>query len=399
MQKLIEKEIKYCANIYKSLPVVINKGRGVYVHDVNGKKYFDYISGYSAVNHGHCHPRLVNVIKEQVDKLTITSRAFYNQNLCNFSEHICKYFNYDSVIPMNTGVEGGETAIKIARRWGYENKGIHPDKSIILFCKNNFWGRTISACSSSNDPDVYKNFGPYTPGFDLINYNDIDELELYFEMYPNVAAFMIEPIQGEAGVIVPDEHYLKRVRNLCNRYNVLLIADEIQTGLGRTGSILETESCGIRPDILILGKSLSGGFMPISAVLANTNVMKHMNYGSHGSTYGGNPLACALATEALNIIKDEKLPENSEKMGFYFREVLKSYSYLFIKDIRGKGLMNAIEFFKEEDANKVSHMLLEKGLICKITHGKTIRFLPPLIISNSEMNRSLEIIKNVLDKI
>tara|TARA_A100001015_G_C15037806_1_gene737467 strand:- start:1891 stop:3090 length:1200 start_codon:yes stop_codon:yes gene_type:complete len=399
MQKLIEKEIKYCANIYKSLPVVINKGRGVYVHDVNGKKYFDYISGYSAVNHGHCHPRLVNVIKEQVDKLTITSRAFYNENLCNFSEHICKYFGYDKVIPMNTGVEGGETAIKIARRWGYENKGIHPDKSIILFCKNNFWGRTISACSSSNDPDVYKNFGPYTPGFDLINYNDIDELELYFEMYPNVAAFMIEPIQGEAGVIVPDEHYLKRVRHLCSRYNVLLIADEIQTGLGRTGSILETESCGIRPDILILGKSLSGGFMPISAVLANDNVMKHMNYGSHGSTYGGNPLACALATEALNIIKDEKLVKNSDKMGFYFREVLKSYTYLFIKEIRGKGLMNAIEFFKEEDANRVSNMLLEKGLICKITHGKTIRFLPPLTINNSEMNQSLELIKNVLHNI
>lgn len=399
MQKLIEKEIKYCANIYKSLPVVINKGRGVYVHDVNGKKYFDYISGYSAVNHGHCHPRLVNVIKEQVDKLTITSRAFYNENLCNFSEHICKYFDYDNVIPMNTGVEGGETAIKIARRWGYENKGIHPDKSIILFCKNNFWGRTISACSSSNDPDVYKNFGPYTPGFDLINYNDIDELELYFEMYPNVAAFMIEPIQGEAGVIVPDDDYLKRVRHLCNKYNVLLIADEIQTGLGRTGSILETESCGIRPDILILGKSLSGGFMPISAVLANGNVMKHMNYGSHGSTYGGNPLACALATEALNIIKDEKLVKNSDKMGFYFREVLKSYTYLFIKEIRGKGLMNAIEFFKEEDANRVSNMLLEKGLICKITHGKTIRFLPPLIINNSEMNQSLELIKNVLHNI
>ena len=397
MNKLIKKELKYATNIYKSLPVCINKGKGVHVYDVNDKKYFDFISGYSAVNHGHCHPRLVNVLKDQADKLTVTSRAYHNENLCNFSEYICKKFNYDKVIPMNTGVEAGETALKVARKWGYKIKGIEENQATILLCKNNFWGRSIAACSSSSDPDVYSDFGPYTPGFDLVDYDDIYELELKFAHNHNIVAFMLEPIQGEAGVIVPDYKYLKKVEILCRNYGILLIVDEIQTGLGRTGSLLESYDCDVNPDILILGKSLSGGFLPVSAVLANNKIMNCMTHGSHGSTYGGNPLACALAQEALQIIDDESLVGNSRKMGSYFRKQFENYS--FIKDIRGKGLMNSIEFVSSRIAEKVSYDLLNRGLICKITHDNTIRFLPPLVINNNEMEESINIIKKTFNNI
>ncbi len=392
MNKLIKKELKYAANIYNSLPVCISSGKGVFVYDTNKKKYFDFISGYSAVNHGHCHPKLVKVVKKQASKLSVTSRAYYNENLCKFSEYICNYFNYDKVIPMNTGVEACETAIKIARKWGYEVKGVKQKSASILICKNNFWGRTISACSSSNDSSVYKNFGPFTPGFNLVSYNNVQDIELAFQMCHNIVGFMFEPIQGEAGVIIPDDDYIQKVRLLCKKYNVLMIADEVQTGLGRTGSILETSSCGVKPDILILGKSLGGGILPMSSVLADDSVMKCMTPGTHGSTYGGNPLACAVAMESLKIIKNEKLADNSKIMGNYFRKNILPYP--FIKEVRGKGLMNAIEFTSPEIANEVSLKLLEKGLICKITHNNIIRFLPPLIINKKQMATSIELINN-----
>ena len=342
-QQAINLEDKYGAHNYHPLPVVLSRGEGIYVWDVEGKKYFDYLSAYSAVNQGHCHPKIIDALESQGKKLTLTSRAFYNDILGDYEKYITEYFGYDKVLPMNTGVEGGETANKIARKWGYEKKGIEENKAKIIFAHGNFWGRTLAAISTSDDPLSYKGFGPYMPGYDLIPYNDLESLEEKLRD-KNVCAFMVEPIQGEAGVVVPDEGYLSGVRKLCTKYNVLFIADEVQTGIARTGKMLATDHEDARPDILILGKALSGGVLPVSAVLADDEIMMCIKPGEHGSTYGGNPLACAVAKAALEVIKDENLEDNALKMGEVFRgrlENLKEKSDL-VTLIRGKGLLNAM---------------------------------------------------------
>lgn len=399
MNRFIRKELVYGAKNYKPLDVCIKNGKGIYVRDVNSKLYMDFISGYSALNQGHCHPRLVNVIKEQSKKLTLTSRAMYNNVLGDFMEKVCKTFNYSKMLPMNTGVEGGETAIKIARKWGYLKKGVEPNKAINLFCNNNFWGRTLAAASSSSDPDCYNEFGPFMRGFKLVDYNDIDKLEKTFKKYPNIVSFMLEPIQGEAGIIIPDDDYLVNVRKLCTKYNVLMIADEVQTGLGRTGKMLAcdysktSEYIKMKPDILILGKALSGGFLPVSAVLSKDKIMEVITPGTHGSTYGGNPLASAIGIEAINIIEDEELVENSYKQGNYFRKSINDLQFPSIKECRGKGLLNAIEFHNEKDADKFVNNLISNGILAKSTHRNTIRLSPPLIINQEEMDKALHLIK------
>jgi len=395
----IELEEKYGAHNYHPLPVVLEKGEGVFVYDVEGKKYFDFLSGYSAVNQGHCHPKIIESLITQAQKLTLTSRAFYNNKLGEFEKFITNYFGYDKVLPMNTGVEGGETAIKLARRWGYVRKGIPENKAKIIFAEGNFWGRTLAAISASTDPSSYKNFGPFMPGFELVPYNDLTALEKALQD-KNVAAFMVEPIQGEAGVVVPNDGYLKGVRNLCNEYNVLFIADEIQTGLARTGKMLACDHENVRPDILILGKALSGGTMPVSAVLCDDEIMLTIQPGEHGSTYGGNPLACAVAVTALQVIKDEKMAENAEKMGNLFRSELAKINSPYIQTIRGKGLLNAmvIQHTNEEAAWDICLALKENGLLAKPTHGDKIRFAPPLIITEAQLKESIHIIKTTLQQ-
>lgn len=388
----IVKELKYGARNYKPLNVILKKGKGVFLTDVNNKKYFDFLSGYSAVNQGHCHPRLLNILNKQSNNLTLTSRAFYNDKLGDLCEYMCNTFNYDNYIPMNTGVEAGETAIKISRKWGYEHKNIKPNNAVNLFCYNNFWGRTISALSSSNDNLCYKNFGPYTNGFELIEYNELTKLENKLKNNPNIVSFMLEPIQGEAGVIIPDKNYLKKAYKLCKKYNVLLIADEVQSGLGRSGKLLACDYDNIKPDILILGKSLSGGIMPVSGVLANKEIMNVLTPGTHGSTYGGNPLACAISLEALKILFEEDLINNSYKLGNYFRKELKNISSKNIKEIRGKGLFNAIEFKYKKSASETLENLKNNGLLTNITKNKIIRLTPPLVINKEQINQSLEII-------
>lgn len=390
-------EEKYGAHNYHPLPVVLEKGDGVFVYDVDQKRYFDFLSGYSAVNQGHCHPKIVASLMQQAQKLTLTSRAFYNNILGEYEKFITEYFGYDKVLPMNTGVEGGETAIKLARRWGYVKKGIPDNKAKIIFAEGNFWGRTLAAISSSTDPSSYKGFGPYMPGFELVPYNNLPALEKAFQD-TNVAAFMVEPIQGEAGVVVPDAGYLKGVRALCTEYNVLFIADEIQTGLARTGKMLACDHEQVRPDILILGKALSGGTMPVSAVLCDDAIMMNIKPGEHGSTYGGNPLACAVAITALQVIKDEGMVENAEKMGILFRNELGKLKNPFIQTIRGKGLLNAIviQHPNPDAAWDICLALQENGLLAKPTHGDKIRFAPPLIITQNQLFESVEIIAKTL---
>jgi ornithine--oxo-acid transaminase len=399
-QYYLDLEEKYGAHNYHPLPVVLNKGLGVYVWDVDNKKYFDFLSGYSAVNQGHCHPGIIESLKSQADTLTLTSRAFHNNLLGEYEKYITEYFGYDKVLPMNTGVEGGETAIKLARRWGYTVKGIETNNAKIIFVEGNFWGRTMAAISSSTDPSSFKDFGPYMPGFENIPYNDLAALEKALQD-KNVAAFMFEPIQGEAGVVIPDEGYISGVRKLCTDYNVLMIADEIQTGLARTGKMLACDHENVKPDILILGKALSGGTLPISAVLANDNIMLTIKPGEHGSTYGGNPLACRVAITALQVLKDEHMSENAERMGVIFRSALTKLNSPFITTIRGRGLLNAIVIKHEnpDAAWELCLILKENGLLAKPTHGDKIRFAPPLTISKSEIMECVGIIEKSLQSL
>ena len=398
---LMQLENDFGAHNYHPLPVVLERGEGVYVWDCEGKKYFDFLSAYSAVNQGHCHPKIINALINQSKKLTLTSRAFYNSALGPYEKFICDLFDYDKVLPMNTGVEGGETANKLARKWGYLKKGIPENKARIIFAKGNFWGRTLAAISSSDDPLSYKDFGPYMPGYDLIPYNDLEALETELKDF-NVAAFMVEPIQGEAGVVVPDEGYLEGVRRLCDKYNVLFIADEVQTGIGRTGKLLASDYENAKPDLLILGKALSGGVFPVSAVLANNEVMMCIKPGEHGSTFGGNPLACAVAKAALEVIIEEDLAENAYNLGEYFRSELNK----FIKDspivklVRGKGLLNAIVINDTEESNTAWNLCLEmknNGLLAKPTHGNIIRFAPPLTITKNQLDDCTKIIIDTLE--
>ena len=393
----LETELKYGAHNYHPLPVVLERGEGVFLYDVDGKKYYDFLSGYSAVNQGPCHPAIIKSLSDQAQTLTLTSRAFHNNLLGEYSKFITAYFGYDKVLPMNTGVEGGETAIKLARRWAYNKKGVAENQAKIIFAEGNFWGRTMAAISSSTDPSSYKGFGPFMPGFALVPYNDIEALEVSLKD-PNVAAFMVEPIQGEA-VVLPDDGYLTAVRALCTKYNVLFIADEIQTGLARTGKMLACDHEGVRPDILILGKALSGGVLPVSAVLADDAIMLNILPGEHGSTYGGNPLACAVAITALTVLKEEKMAENAELMGALLRSELAKLHSPYITTIRGRGLLNAIviKHANPEASWDLCLELKENGLLAKPTHGDKIRFAPPLLITKDQILESVDIIHRSLN--
>ena len=393
---LINLEYKYGAHNYHPLPVVLEKGEGVYLWDVEGKKYFDFLSAYSAVNQGHCHPKIISALIDQSKKLTLTSRAFHNNVLGQYEKFITDFFDYDKVLPMNTGVEGGETAIKLARKWGYEVKKIPTDSAKIIFVEGNFWGRTLGAISSSTDPSSTNGFGPFMPGYEIIPYNNLDSLREALKD-PNVAAFMVEPIQGEAGVVVPDENYLRNAYEMCKDSNVLFIADEVQTGIGRTGKMICCEHHGFKPDILILGKALSGGVFPVSAILASDEVMLTIKPGEHGSTFGGNPVACEVAMAALKVIRDEKLSENAQNMGVIFRDKIQTYinNSNIVEKIRGKGLLNAIVIKDDENSDIAWNICLkmaEKGLLAKPTHGNIIRFAPPLIINEDQLNNCIEII-------
>jgi len=396
----IELEDKYGAHNYHPIPVVLSKGEGIHVWDLEGKKYFDFLSSYSAVNQGHCHPKIIKSLNDQSKKLTLTSRAFYNDVLGDFEKFITELFKYDKVLPMNTGVEGGETANKLARKWGYEKKGIPENKAKIIFANGNFWGRTLAAISTSDDPLSYKGFGPYMPGYEVIPYNDLASLENSIKD-PNVAAFMVEPIQGEAGVIVPDEGYLSGIRNLCDKYNVLFIADEVQTGIARTGKMLATDFEDARPDILILGKALSGGVLPVSAVLADDEVMMCIKPGEHGSTFGGNPLSCAVAKTALEVVEEENLAKNAAEMGGLFRGRMQKFieSSNLAQIVRGKGLLNAIVIDSSVESDMAWNICLklkDNGLLAKPTHGNIIRFAPPLVIKREELEECCDIIETTI---
>ena len=396
----INLEDKYGAHNYHPLPVVLREGKGIYLWDVNNKKYFDFLSAYSAVNQGHCHPSIIKALKDQSIKLTLTSRAFYNNILGEYEKFITDFFGYDRVLPMNTGVEGGETAVKLARKWAYEVKGVSKNKAKIIFVTGNFWGRTLAAISSSNDPTSTTNFGPFMPGYEIIPYNDINALKKSLKDQ-NVAAFMVEPIQGEAGVVVPDDSYLKKAFDLCKKNNVLFIADEVQTGIARTGKMICCDHYGFKPDILILGKALSGGVYPVSAVLSSNEIMLTIKPGEHGSTYGGNPLGCKVAIAALKVIRDENLCENSLLMGNLFRKELNKYieTSKIVNLVRGKGLLNAIVINDSQDSDtawKICLKLKENGLLAKPTHENIIRFAPPLIINKTQMNKAIKIIISTL---
>ena len=397
-QYYLDLENQYGAHNYHPLPVVLERGEGVFLWDVDGKRYYDFLSGYSAVNQGHCHPKIIKALIDQASQLTLTSRAFHNNLLGEYEKYITDYFGYDKVLPMNTGVEGGETAIKLARRWAYAKKGVEDNKAKVIFARNNFWGRTMAAISSSTDPSSYHQFGPYMPGFELVPFNDLVSLEKALQD-PNVAAFMVEPIQGEAGVVVPDEGYLTAVRELCTQYNVLFIADEIQTGLARTGKMLACDHENVRPDILILGKALSGGVLPVSAVLADDFIMLNIKPGEHGSTYGGNPLACKVAIAALQVLKDENMAGQAEAMGQLLRSELEKLQSPRISAIRGKGLLNAIVINhpNPEAAWDLCLFLKDEGLLAKPTHGDKIRFAPPLLITREQILESVVIIGKCLE--
>ena len=415
--ELMELEDRYGAHNYHPLPVVLSKGRGVHVWDAEGKRYYDFLSAYSAVNQGHCHPRIVNALTEQARELTLTSRAFYNDQLGPYEQYLTEYFGFDRILPMNTGAEGVETAIKIARKWGYEKKGIPNGKAKIIVCGQNFHGRTTTIISFSSDPDARGNFGPYTPGFVAVPYNDLEALSKALADEPeHIAAFLVEPIQGEAGVFVPDEDFIPKAAALCKEQNVLFIADEIQTGIGRTGALLRVCgdcSCGghceqqatyTRPDILILGKAISGGVYPVSAVLADEAVMEVITPGTHGSTFGGNPLACAVAREALEVIRDEKLTQNARELGALFRDRMQSLVDRFpklLKLVRGKGLLNAIVINDSPDSKTAWSLcvkLAENGLLAKPTHGNIIRFAPPLVMTEEQLEECCEIIARTIEE-
>ncbi len=399
-QDYINLEDRYGAHNYHPLDVVIAKGNGVWVWDVEGRKYMDFLSAYSAVNQGHCHPKIINALVEQASTLTLTSRAFYNNVLGEYEKYITNLFGYDKVLPMNTGVEGGETAVKLARKWAYTVKGIPNNKAKVIFAEGNFWGRTLAAISSSTDPDCKEGFGPYMPGYVIIAYNDINALEKALED-PNIAAFMVEPIQGEAGVVVPDKGYLKKAAELCKAKNVLLICDEVQTGLGRTGKMLASDHENVKPDILILGKALSGGVMPVSAVLARDEVMLTIAPGQHGSTFGGNPLACKVAMAALEVLLEEKLSENAEKLGKIFRTEMQKMTERIpaISIVRGMGLLNAIVIKPAKSGKTAWDVCVDfkkAGLLAKQTHQHIIRFAPPLVINEKEIYWALERIESVM---
>ncbi|MDD4492337.1 MAG: ornithine--oxo-acid transaminase [Bacteroidales bacterium] len=392
----IAQEEKYGAHNYHPLGVVLSKGKGAFVWDVDGKRYFDFLSAYSAVNQGHCHPKIVEALTEQASKICLTSRAFYNDCLGPYEEFMHNYFGYDKVLPMNSGAEAVETALKLARRWGYIKKNIPENQALIVGCEGNFHGRTISIVSLSSDPDSYSQYGPFTPGLVKIPYNDVNALAQVFEKQgKNIAAFLVEPIQGEAGVFVPDDGYLKACFDLCKKFNVLFVADEVQTGIARTGKMLCCDHEGIRPDMVILGKAISGGVLPVSAVLADDEIMLTIKPGEHGSTFGGFPLACKVAIAALEVVKDEKLVEKSEYLGKIFRDEMSKVKSPFIAQIRGKGLLNAI-VIKPHDGKEawdVCEKMAELGLIAKPTHKHIIRFAPPLVITEPELREAIEIIK------
>ena len=399
-QQAIDLENKYGAHNYHPLPVVLSKGEGVYVWDVEGKKYYDFLSAYSAVNQGHCHPKIINALNEQSKVLTLTSRAFYNDVLGQYEKYITSLFGYDKVLPMNTGVEGGETALKLCRKWAYKVKGIEENKAKILFAENNFWGRTLAAVSSSTDPSAYSDYGPYLPGFEIVKYNDLEALEEALKD-PNVAGFMVEPIQGEAGVVVPDEGYLKKAYELCKANNVLFIADEVQTGISRTGKLFCCQHDGIKPDILILGKALSGGVFPVSAALADDEVMMTIKPGEHGSTFGGNPLACKVAMAALEVAVEEDLAGNAERLGKIFRDEMSKLieETELVTLVRGRGLLNAIVINDTEESKtawNICMRLRDNGLLAKPTHGNIIRFAPPLVMNEEELRDCISIIKKTI---
>jgi ornithine--oxo-acid transaminase len=398
-QMAMELEDKYGAHNYHPLPVVLAKGKGVFMWDVEGKRYYDFLSAYSAVNQGHCHPKIIEALVEQANTLELTSRAFYNNVLGVYEKFITEYFGYQRVLPMNSGAEGDETALKVTRKWAYKVKGIPEDQAKIICCQNNFHGRTITVVSMSNDPDARKDFGPFTPGFVSIPYNDLAALEKELED-PNVAGFLVEPIQGEAGVFVPDEGYLKRAYDMCKAKNVLFIADEVQTGIARTGKLLACDWEGFKPDVLILGKALSGGVYPISAVLADDHIMLTIHPGEHGSTFGGNPIAAKVAMAALEVVRDEKLAENAQKMGEIFRSALRKINSPYIELVRGKGLLNAVVIkpFKGKTAWDVCLKMRDNGLLAKPTHDHIIRFAPPLVINEEQIHEAVEIIRKSLQE-
>lgn len=393
-QMAIEMEDKYGAHNYHPLPVVLARGEGPFVWDVEGKRYFDFLSAYSAVNQGHCHPRIIEALTAQAQTLTLTSRAFYNDALGPYEKYITEYFGYDKVLPMNTGAEADETAIKLCRKWAYDVKGIAANQAKIIVCEGNFHGRTTTIISMSTDPDAKGGFGPYTPGFEIVPYNDLPALEKALED-PNVAGFLVEPIQGEAGVYVPEDGYLKKAYDLCKAKNVLFIADEVQTGIARTGKLLACDHEGIRPDIVILGKALSGGVFPVSAVLADDEIMLVIKPGQHGSTFGGNPIAAKVAVTALQVVKDEKLAEKAEYLGKIFREEMTGFKSEMIELVRGKGLLNAIVIKPKngKEAWDVCVKMADNGLLAKPTHQHIIRFAPPLVISEAQLREALQIIK------
>ena len=399
-QDFIEMEDMYGAHNYHPLPVVLNKGEGAFVWDVEGKKYYDFLSAYSAVNQGHCHPKIINALIEQAKTLTLTSRAFYNDKLGPYEKYITEYFGYDKVLPMNSGAEADETALKLARRWGYDKKGVEENKAKIVVCEGNFHGRTITIISMSTDPDSFKGFGPYTPGFEVVKYNDLPALEKALED-DNVVGFLVEPIQGEAGVYVPDDGYLKSAYDICKSKNVLFIADEVQTGIARTGKLLACDHENVRPDILILGKALSGGVIPISAVLADDDIMLVIKPGEHGSTFGGNPVAAKVAMAALEVVKEENLAAKSETLGNIFRKELEDFNHPNIEKVRGKGLLNAIVIkpTNGKEAWDVCVKMAENGLLAKPTHQHIIRFAPPLVISENDLLKAIKIIKNSIIEI
>ena len=396
-QNYIELEGKYGAHNYRPLPVVLTKGEGVFVWDVEGKKYYDFLSAYSAVNQGHCHPKIVDALRKQVDVLTLTSRAFYNDTLGGYEKYVTNYFGFDRVLPMNTGAEAVETALKLCRKWSYQKKGLAPETAKIIVCDGNFHGRTTTIISFSNDPEARDEFGPYTPGFINIPYNDLDALKDELKD-PTIAGFMVEPIQGEAGVFVPDEGYLKGAKELCKAANVLFIADEVQTGIARTGKLLACDYDDVKADILILGKAISGGVFPVSAILADNQVMMCIRPGEHGSTFGGNPLANKVAIAALEVVKDEKLSENAERLGKILRSELANFDNDMITLVRGKGLLNAI-VIKPKDGKQawdVCLKLRDNGLLAKPTHGEIIRFSPPLVITEEQLMDCVSIIKKTI---